>query len=130
MSYIIRDHDMEKFLEKKKLMEDIVKFLNKKYGNIINLEIKDSYYNMKEKILPHMEIIDLAKKSMEEVGIEPVIKPIRGGTDGARLSYMGLPTPNIFTGGYNYHGRFEIISHDNMKKAVEVLLRIIKNNVE
>ena len=130
MSYIIRDHDMEKFLEKKKLMEDIVKFLNKKYGNIINLEIKDSYYNMKEKILPHMEIIDLAKKSMEEVGIEPVIKPIRGGTDGARLSYMGLPTPNIFTGGYNYHGRFEIISHANMKKAVEVLLRIIKNNVE
>ena len=112
----------------KDLMKKVVDFLNEKYGNVIELKIEDSYYNMKEKILPHMEIIDLAKKSMIEVGVEPIIKPIRGGTDGARLSYMGLPTPNLFTGGYNYHGRFEFISYDSMKKSVEVLLKIIENN--
>lgn len=128
MFYIIRDHSMEKFEEKKDLMKKVVDFLNEKYGNVIELKIEDSYYNMKEKILPHMEIIDLAKKSMIEVGVEPIIKPIRGGTDGARLSYMGLPTPNLFTGGYNYHGRFEFISYDSMKKSVEVLLKIIENN--
>lgn len=128
MSYIIRDHSMEKFTRKKELMTRAVDFLNDKYGNIIELEIKDSYYNMKEKIEPHIEIIDLARESMLEVGVQPLISPIRGGTDGARLSYMGLPTPNLFTGGYNYHGRFEMISYDAMEKAVEVVVKIIENN--
>ena len=128
MNYIIRDHSMEKFEQKKELMRSVVEFLNKKYGDIIKLEIKDSYYNMKEKIEPHMEIIDLAKRSMEELGIKPIIEPIRGGTDGARLSYMGLPTPNIFTGGYNYHGRFEFIPTESMRLASKTILKIIENN--
>ncbi|WP_022819150.1 peptidase T [Fusobacterium russii] len=130
MSYIIRDHDMNKFIDKKELLNKAVDFLNKKYNNAIKLEIKDSYYNMKEKILPHFEIVELAKKSIEEAGVNPIIVPVRGGTDGARLSYMGLPTPNIFTGGYNYHGRYELISYDAMKKSVESILNIIKNNVK
>ena len=127
MRYIIRDHDMEKFESKKNLLIEIVEFLNKKYGDLINLEIKDSYYNMKKMIEPHMEIIELAKKSMEEVGIEPLISPIRGGTDGASLSYKGLPCPNIFTGGYNYHGRYELLPVESLKKGKELLLQIIKN---
>lgn len=127
MRYIIRDHDMEKFEAKKNLLIEIVEFLNKKYGDLINLEIKDSYYNMKKMIEPHMEIIELAKKSMEEVGIEPLISPIRGGTDGASLSYKGLPCPNIFTGGYNYHGRYELLPVESLKKGKELLLQIIKN---
>ena len=127
MHYIIRDHDMEKFEAKKNLLIEIVEFLNKKYGDLINLEIKDSYYNMKKMIEPHMEIIELAKKSMEEVGIEPLISPIRGGTDGASLSYKGLPCPNIFTGGYNYHGRYELLPVESLKKGKELLLQIIKN---
>lgn len=127
MRYIIRDHDMEKFEAKKNLLIEIVEFLNKKYGDLINLEIKDSYYNMKKMIEPHMEIIELAKKSMKEVGIEPLISPIRGGTDGASLSYKGLPCPNIFTGGYNYHGRYELLPVESLKKGKELLLQIIKN---
>ena len=127
MRYIIRDHDMEKFEAKKNLLIEIVEFLNKKYGDLINLEIKDSYYNMKKMIEHHMEIIELAKKSMEEVGIEPLISPIRGGTDGASLSYKGLPCPNIFTGGYNYHGRYELLPVESLKKGKELLLQIIKN---
>ncbi len=130
MEYIIRDHSMELFNKKKELMDTIIEFLNKKYGNIIEYTIKDSYYNMKEKIEPHMEIIELAKKSMEEVGMKPIIKPIRGGTDGSKLSYMGLPTPNIFTGGYNYHGRYELVSYDSMKKSVETVIKIIENNAK
>ncbi|MCF6464007.1 peptidase T [Clostridium sp. Cult1] len=128
VNYIIRDHSMEKFEEKKTLFKEIIDFLNKKYGNIITIEIKDSYYNMREKIEPHMEIIELAKKSMLELGIEPNIKPIRGGTDGARLSYMGLPCPNIFTGGYNFHGRFELIPIESMKLASKLIVKIIENN--
>ncbi|MCF6465240.1 peptidase T [Clostridium sp. Cult2] len=128
VNYIIRDHSMEKFEEKKALFKEIVDFLNKKYGNIIEADIEDSYYNMKEKIEPHMEIIELAKKSMIELGIEPIIKPIRGGTDGARLSYMGLPCPNIFTGGYNFHGRFELIPTESMKLASKLIVKIIENN--
>lgn len=128
VNYIIRDHSMEKFEEKKALFKEIIDFLNKKYGNIITIEIKDSYYNMREKIEPHMEIIELAKKSMLELGIEPNIKPIRGGTDGARLSYMGLPCPNIFTGGYNFHGRFELIPIESMKLASKLIVKIIENN--
>lgn len=130
MSYIIRDHSMEKFIQKKELISSAVEFLNDKYGKVIEIEIKDSYYNMKEKVEPHIEIIDLARQSMAEVGVEPIISPIRGGTDGARLSYMGLPTPNLFTGGHNYHGRFEMISYDAMEKAVEVVVKIIENNAK
>lgn len=127
MSYIIRDHSMEEFKNKKSHMQSVVDFLNTKYGNIVEVEIKDSYYNMREKIEPHIEIIQLAEKSMKEVGIEPDIKPVRGGTDGARLSYMGLPTPNIFTGGYNFHGRFEFIPIENMKLASKLIVKIVEN---
>lgn len=124
--YIIRDHSMEKFIAKKKTLEKAVEFINHKYGNIVSLEIKDTYYNMKEKIEPVMYIIDLAKNAMESVGIKPQIKPIRGGTDGARLSYMGLPCPNLFTGGHNFHGKFEYIPVFAMEKAVETILKIIE----
>lgn len=127
LHYIIRDFSMEEFENKKKLMEDAVEFLNKKYGGIVDLRMEDSYYNMREKVEPHIEIVELAKESMEEIGIQPDIKPVRGGTDGARLSYMGLPTPNIFTGGYNYHGRFEFIPIESMKKASELIVRISEN---
>lgn len=127
LEYIIRDHSMEKFEKKKKLLEDIVELLNKKYSNRVELEITDSYYNMREKIEPHMEIVELAKKSMIDLEIEPKIQAIRGGTDGARLSYMGLPTPNIFTGGYNYHGRFEFIPVESMKMASKLIVQIVSN---
>ncbi|MGO1469784.1 MAG: peptidase T [Tissierella sp.] len=128
MKYIIRDHSMERFEIKKDLIRSVVGFLNKKYGHIIELNIKDSYYNMKEKIEPHIDIVELAKRSMEDLGIKPIIEPIRGGTDGARLSYMGLPTPNIFTGGYNFHGRFEFIPTESMDLASKTILKIIENN--
>lgn len=125
IAYIIRDHDRSKFETKKQLITEACAFINKKYGDIATLDLKDSYYNMEEKILPVMHIIDLAKEAMKNVDIEPVIKPIRGGTDGARLSYMGLPCPNIFTGGLNYHGKFEYISIQGMEKAVDTILEII-----
>ncbi len=128
-NYIIRDHSMEKFEEKKSYFKSIVDFLNRKYGDIIDIEIKDSYYNMREKIEPHMNIVELAKESMIQLGIKPIIKPIRGGTDGARLSYMGLPCPNIFTGGYNFHGRFECIPIESMKLASQLIVKIVENNV-
>ena len=124
IAYIIRDHSMEKFESRKKLLTSAVNFLNEKYGNIISMELKDSYYNMKEKIEPVMYVVDIAKKSMEDIGIAPIIKPIRGGTDGAGLSYKGLPCPNIFTGWLNYHGKYEYISIQGMKKAVYTILRI------
>lgn len=125
--YIIRDHDRDKFEEKKQLLSKSVDLLNLKYGNKrFTLEMNDQYYNMKEKIEPVLHIIELAKKAMIEAGIEPKIKPIRGGTDGARLSYMGLPTPNIFTGGHNYHGRYEYIPIESMQKAVEVIVKIVQ----
>lgn len=104
----------------------MVDFLNKKYGKIIELSIKDSYYNMREKIEDRKDIIDLALSAMEEAGIEPKVQAIRGGTDGARLSFMGLPTPNIFTGGMNYHGKYEYVSINSMKKAVETIVNIAK----
>lgn len=121
MNYIIRDHDREKFEAKKILLEEVVDFLNKKYGKIIELSIKDSYYNMREKIEDRKDIIDLALSAMEEAGIEPKVQAIRGGTDGARLSFMGLPTPNIFTGGMNYHGKYEYVSINSMKKLLKLL---------
>lgn len=126
MSYIIRDHSREKFEARKKLFEEIADFLNKKYHDRIKIEIKDQYYNMREKLEDHMEIIDLAKAAFERAGVEPIIGPVRGGTDGSKLSFMGLPTPNIFTGGYNYHGRYELVSLDQMEKSKEVVKNIIK----
>jgi len=125
-NYIIRDHDRNKFEEKKELFSKIVDFLNSKYGkDTVTAEITDSYYNMKEKILPHIHLIDNAKTAMERVGVEPKICPIRGGTDGARLSYEGLPCPNLFTGGYNFHGRYEYIPLEDMEKALEVALTLV-----
>ncbi|WP_409296915.1 peptidase T [Peribacillus sp. SCS-26] len=127
MSYIIRDFNREDFNARKALLSGIVSELQESYGseNII-LEMNDQYYNMKEKIEPVMHIVDIAHEAMENLGIKPLIKPIRGGTDGSQLSYMGLPTPNIFTGGENYHGRYEYISVDNMVKAAETMIEIIK----
>lgn len=126
INYIIRDHSITEFENKKQLLRKVVEMLNYKYGNIVELEIVDSYYNMKEKIEEHMYIIDIARTAMEELDITPIIKPIRGGTDGARLSFMGLPCPNIFTGGLNYHGKFEYISVEAMEKAVETILKIVE----
>lgn len=127
IQYIIRDHSKEKFEHKKEVMNKVVDFLNTKYGNnTVTLVMKDQYYNMKEKILPVMHIVNTAKSAMEEVGVYPDIQPVRGGTDGARLSYMGLPCPNIFTGGHNYHGKYEYIPIFAMEKAVEVIVKIIE----
>ena len=129
IQYIIRDHDRQKFEYKKILLQDIVDLINKKYKEeVARLEIKDQYYNMREKIEPVFQIVEQAKQAMEELGIKPLIKPIRGGTDGARLSYMGLPCPNIFTGGHNYHGKHEFIPLDSMEKAVKVILKIIEKS--
>lgn len=128
--YIIRDFFADSFNEKKETLEEAVKFLKYKYGDVIDLKIEDSYYNMREKVEPHMEIIDIAKTAIEEVDLLPIVKPIRGGTDGARLSYMGLPTPNLFTGGYNYHGRYELVSVDIMEKSVNVIKNIILANAK
>lgn len=126
MSYIIRDHSREKFEARKKLFQDIADFLNRKYDDRIKIEIKDQYYNMREKLEDHMEIIDLAKTAFERSGVDPKIGPVRGGTDGSKLSFMGLPTPNLFTGGYNYHGRYELVSLDQMEKSKNIVKNIIK----
>ena len=124
--YIVRDHDMTKFLEKKAVMEAAAAFLNAKYGEgTVKLNLKDSYFNMREKIEPCMFIIDRAKKAMESVGITPVTVPIRGGTDGARLSYMGLPCPNLCTGGANYHSRFEYVPVEDMEKITQMLVQLL-----
>jgi peptidase T len=124
MSYIIRDFDKDNFEKRKATITNIVADLNEKYDNIIELNLCDEYYNMSEKIKECMHVIDLAKRAMEECNIEPIIRPIRGGTDGARLSYMGLPCPNIFTGGHNFHGVCEFIPVQSMEKAVEVIVKI------
>jgi tripeptide aminopeptidase len=126
MDYIIRDHSKEKFEEKKQLMTDVVLAVNEKYGtNVAKLELKDSYYNMKEKVMPHYHIVEKAVEAMELAGVEPKIKPIRGGTDGATLSFKGLPCPNIFAGGHNFHGKYEYIPVESMQKAAQVILNII-----
>jgi len=125
LEYIIRDHDIAKFNIKKERFQKIADYLNEKYGQgTIELKLEDSYFNMKEKILPHMHIVENAIRAMENVGIEPKVVPIRGGTDGARLSYMGLPCPNLCTGGHNFHGRYEYISIQSMEKVVELLIEI------
>lgn len=127
MEYIIRDFDRTEFGAKKDNMKRIIEQLQAKYGEErIILEMRDQYYNMREKIEPVKEIVDIAYQAMENLGIKPIVKPIRGGTDGSQLSYMGLPTPNIFTGGENFHGKFEYISVDNMLKSVQVIVEILK----
>ncbi|MCY8489130.1 peptidase T [Bacillus atrophaeus] len=127
LHYIIRDFDKEGFNNRKAEMERIVSDLRNQYGkDRIILDMNDQYYNMREKIEPVKEIVDTARQAMENLGIEPKISPIRGGTDGSQLSYMGLPTPNIFTGGENFHGKFEYISAENMVKAVNVIVEIVK----
>ena len=127
LNYIIRDHDHEKFEQKKKFFAEAADFLNRKYGKgTVIAEVTDSYYNMKEKIEPCMYLIDTAKEAMTACGIEPEVVPIRGGTDGARLSYMGLPCPNLCTGGYNYHGKYEFIPVDSLQKTAEILVEIGK----
>ncbi|WP_251622975.1 peptidase T [Odoribacter lunatus] len=125
--YIIRDHSREKFEAKKRYLQEVVAFITKKYGEgVITLDLKDQYYNMREMVEPHPEVIDIAMRAMEEAGVTPLVRPIRGGTDGARLSYMGLPCPNLFTGGMNFHGKYEYCSLTTMKKAVRTLLNIVK----
>jgi tripeptide aminopeptidase len=126
---IIRDHDAKEFKRRKKLIRKITKKINNKWAkqfgeNIVIAEVKDQYYNMREKVEPVMYIVDLAEKAMRELGIEPLIKPIRGGTDGSRLSYMGLPCPNIFAGGHNFHGKYEYVPVESMQKAIDVIVRI------
>ena len=125
-NYIIRDHDRAKFEQKKQLFADAVNYINEKYGSeCVVAEITDSYYNMKEQILPHIHLVDNARLAMQRVGVTPKVCPIRGGTDGARLSYEGLPCPNLFTGGYNFHGRYEYIPLEDMYKAYEVVLNLV-----
>ena len=127
LEFIIRDFFEDTFEKRKSQFKDIEKTLNAKYGEgVVNVKIKDQYRNMKEKIEPVMHIVDVAKQAMEEANVVPKVKPIRGGTDGARLSYMGLPTPNIFAGGENFHGKYEYVPVESMEKAVEVILNIVK----
>ncbi len=125
LSYIIRDHDKNKFEERKDFIEDIAKRMNEKYGEgTVKAVLKDQYYNMKEKIDPNMHVIDIVLKAMQDTGVTPKVEPIRGGTDGAQLSFRGLPCPNIFAGGVNFHGPYEFVSVQVMKKAVQVIVRI------
>lgn len=126
LDYIIRDHDRQKFEEKKTFFQKAAGFLNEKYGaGTVEAVITDSYYNMKEKILPHMHLIETAKQAMQWLEVEPVIAPVRGGTDGSRLSYMGLPCPNLCAGGENFHGKYEFVSVQSMEMIVLLLLKII-----
>ena len=127
MTYIIRDHDREKFEAKKAHMLEAEKKIKAEYGeHAIKVEIEDQYYNMGEKIEPVMEIVDIAKEAMHKLGITPIVEPIRGGTDGSQLSFMGLPTPNIFAGGENMHGKFEYVSAETMEKATQMIIEIVQ----
>ena len=131
ISYIIRDHDFEKFEKKKSWMYDVVGMLNNKYGQgTLTLTLKDQYYNMRKMVEPHPQVIDIALAAMRDADVEPIVRPIRGGTDGARLSFMGLPCPNIFAGGMNFHGKFEYCSLNSMEKAVKVIINIAKRWAE
>lgn len=124
LQYIVRDHSRELFEQKKQLLEQIIAQLNKKYPGMVSLEMHDQYYNMREIVEPKKYIVDLASEAMEAVGVKPQIKPIRGGTDGARLSFMGLPCPNLFTGGHNFHGRYEYIPIPSLQKSMETVVKI------
>ena len=129
LSYILRDHDREKFEAKKKFSANVAKKINEKYGKeLVSVEIKDQYYNMGEIIKDHMNVVEIAKKAMENLGIKPVIEPIRGGTDGSKISFMGLPTPNIFAGGENFHGKYEFVALESMILATDVIVEIVKLN--
>jgi tripeptide aminopeptidase len=127
ISYIIRDHDSDKFEHKKQLMWDVVNFLQRKYGEkVLTLTLKDQYYNMRKMVEPHPQVIEKAKRAMIEAGVKPQVKPIRGGTDGSRLSFMGLPCPNIFTGGMNFHGRYEYASLTTMQRAMNTIINLAR----
>lgn len=131
LSYILRDHDREKFEAKKEFAANVAKKINEKYGKeLVSVEIKDQYYNMGEIIKDHMNVVEIAKKAMENLGIKPVIEPIRGGTDGSKISFMGLPTPNIFAGGENFHGKYEFVALESMILATDVIVEIVKLNGE
>ncbi|AJD92727.1 peptidase T [Jeotgalibacillus malaysiensis] len=127
LQYIIRDHDRDKFEKRKSILQRVADEVNAKHGDgTVEITIEDQYYNMREKIEPVRHIVDIAEEAMNSLGIDAIIEPIRGGTDGSQLSYMGLPTPNVFTGGENFHGKFEYISVDNMEKASHVIVEIAK----
>ena len=126
MTYIIRDHDMDRFQRRKKELEHLVRKINNEVPGCASIEIKDQYYNMREKIEPVMYVIDIAKQAMIDAGVTPKVQPIRGGTDGAQLSFKGLPCPNIFAGGLNFHGRYEYVPIPSMEKAVDVIVEICK----
>ncbi len=131
LSYIIRDHDRDRFEERKDFIEECAKKMNEKYGEgTVTAEVKDQYYNMKEKIDPNMHVIDIVLKAMQDSGVPPKVEPIRGGTDGAQLSFKGLPCPNIFAGGVNFHGPYEFVSVQVMQKAVDVIINICKITAE
>ncbi|AEG99939.1 peptidase T [Lacinutrix sp. 5H-3-7-4] len=131
MQYIIRDHDREHFEARKEVMQKITNEINTQYGKeVIEIEIKDQYFNMKEKVEPVMHIVDIAEEAMKQLNIKPLIKAIRGGTDGSQLSYMGLPCPNIFAGGHNFHGRYEYVPVESMIKATEVICKIAELTAE
>lgn len=121
---IIRDHDAAQFENRKQLLRDIVENLNKTHGGCITMDLNDQYFNMREKVEPVFHIVEIAKEAMEAIGIEPIIKPIRGGTDGSQLSFMGLPCPNIFAGGHNFHGKYEYVPVESMQKAIDVIVKI------
>tara|TARA_B110000003_G_scaffold274464_1_gene314494 strand:+ start:879 stop:2123 length:1245 start_codon:yes stop_codon:yes gene_type:complete len=125
LKYIVRDHDMTKFKERKIFLMNLVEKLNKDFDqNMFEIKIIDQYFNMKEKVEPHMHIVDIAEKAMKELNIKPLIKPIRGGTDGSQLSYMGLPCPNIFAGGHNFHGKYEYLPVSSMISAIKVICKV------
>jgi tripeptide aminopeptidase len=126
LSYIIRDHDRTRFENRKREIEHLVRKTNTEFPGCCTAEIKDQYYNMREKIEPVMHIIDIAKQAMEDSGVTPKVQPIRGGTDGAQLSFKGLPCPNIFAGGLNFHGRFEFVPIPSIEKAEQVIVNICR----
>jgi tripeptide aminopeptidase len=129
LNYIIRDHDRDRFERRKKEVEHLVKKINSEFGSeVAFLELTDQYFNMYEKIYPeNMHVVELALHAMEEVGVNPKVVPIRGGTDGSRLSYMGLPCPNLFAGGHNFHGRYEFVPIPSMEKAMQLIVKIAEN---
>lgn len=126
LTYIIRDHDRDRFERRKKELEHLTRKINNEFPGCASIEIKDQYYNMREKIEPVMHIIDVAIKAMENVDVKPKVQPIRGGTDGAQLSFKGLPCPNIFAGGLNFHGRYEFVPIPSMEKATQVIVEIAR----
>lgn len=130
LNYIIRDHDRQKFEARKALMIKAVAYMNERYRGRLSLDLSDTYYNLREKIEPVMHIVETAKQAISAAGLTPIETPVRGGTDGSRLSFMGLPTPNLFTGGHNAHGPYEFVPVQSMEKAVEVILKIIELNAQ